>query len=255
MDINIIVRESSNGLTADGMITLGLGIITLFISLVTIRITKKQFSDDKRLTIKPYLNCEKEELIKESSLNKQVQNIKCYEHIIFMYGNVYGHMVGEDDYQFRLNVHNVGLGHAINCKITQVYTKNNEDDFKVIGLKKFLGPIKVTDNLEIDFNIKHTISNEHLELIGTGYNSFDEYLELNKKVYQESVKDIYMDIKYSDVLFNEYMVTIHFKFCNYIDYKSSLEDSKIVGIGTTLSICYEDSEEKLIKLNKNAFKK
>lgn len=257
MDINIIVSEASNGITADGIIGLFTSLIAIVISIWTMRQTSKQFKYDKRLSIKPYLNYEKEELIKGRPLSRdlaeQLQNLKGYETITFLYKGIFGSWFGEDHYQFKLILHNIGLGHAIKCNIDRVYMKNNEENFSIMYPKNFLGSIEVKEKIELIFNINYSISSEHSKLIGTYFKSFDDYVGPNKKVCTESTKDIYMDIKYYDVLFNEYMTTIHFKFFNYLETTNKFVDIKIDDIGTSFSICYEDSTEKLKKLNENAF--
>lgn len=259
MDINIIVEEASNGLTLDGVLGLLTSVIAICISIWTMRQTSKQFKEDKRLAIKPYLNYEKKELIEggqlAENLAKQLQNSKGFEKIIFFYNNMWGSHPGENYYQFRLTLHNIGLGHAIKCQIDRVYTKNNEEKFYIFYPQKFLGSIELKEKLELKFNIRYSINTEHSELIGTYFKSFEEYYEVNRKVYEESVKDIYMDIKYYDVLFNEYLTTINFKFANYLDNNNELSNITIDDIGTEFSICYECSEDKLIKLNKHVFKK
>lgn len=259
MDINIIVEGTSNGLTLDGIIGLATSTIAIFISIWTMKQTSKQFKEDKRLSIKPYLNYEKKELIEggqlASNLAKQLQELKGYESINFLYKGIWGNYLGEEYYQFRLILHNIGLGHAIKCTIDRVYTKNNEENFRIFYPKKFLGSIELKEKLELKFNIRYSINTEHSKLIGTCFKSFEEYGEVNSKVYEESIKDIYMDIKYYDVLFNEYITTIHFKFANYLDNNNKLIDITIDDIGTEFSICYEDSEDKLIKLNNHVFKK
>lgn len=253
MDINIILSESSNGLTADGMITLGLGIITLFISLVTIRITKKQFADDKRISIKPYFNCEIEPIDTDSNFKEAINKTQTFKwsHRITLKKKESNSKLNA--YPFKLILNNIGLGHAIDCEILGIKGNITENSNK----NKFLGVIQVNTEIALVINLGYFIESKYQGFVNTYFNTIEAFEVEKEKVANESLEKIYIDLKYTDVLGNIYIKTICLGFeikLNHIvsfNYTEGITGALCNSVSKEFKVLKEEGIERLITNSKS----
>ncbi|MFR1315341.1 MAG: hypothetical protein ACLSBN_06610 [Clostridium perfringens] len=219
----------------------GLGTIIAFLvtSFLNIKIQKEnnfllkeQFSQDKRLTIKPYLDLswydtDRNDIISINKNNpikliKNFPNFKCYQDL--------------------LEINNLGLGPAIDVKITKM-TLNNRDIildeditwFNSINInsKKFFG---------IDLAILE-INEEKQKL----YGNIDEI----EKKYNQS-KELYFRIEYGDILDNKYIKDVYLIITtnSIIEYNNDEDLYEMIdfsySIETNENKCYEKLKKRSI---------
>lgn len=239
-------------ITPDGLINLIIGLITFSISIWTIRVTKKQFKEEKRIGIKPYFNCEIEELDTSSSFKESIKETQTlqWNHYITL-------LNGKDKlntYQFKLILNNIGLGHAIDCQVLGIrgnITKNSNRSI-------FLGAVQVNKDIQLWLNLQYCIKNKYEKLFDTYYNTFDEFKLVQEHVKKETLEKIYIDLKYIDVFGNIYIKTICIGFNVKLNYfiRCSLNPNKLTNgvkcnsVTKEITIIKEESIESHISNSK-----
>lgn len=223
--VNTVIKAIVNFLGVDNLITILSALIGLIGVYLTIQFTRNQFNEDKRIGIKPHLN-----LI--------VKNIHCSgEYIIqkdraceFSDFDIYSvhreRIVGnyEDISYFfiELSIENIGLGHALNFKILDIYGENID-----AYIKENLSIIKKDDESKILLEVHKHVTSDFLDLLDTLNNDKEQKLNVLRssivantpyqKIYENptidqilrnnSKEEIYIDLEYYDLLTNRYKKT------------------------------------------------
>ena len=116
-----------NLLEVDHLITLLSSLIGLVGVYLTIQFTRNQFNEDKRIGIKPHLNL----IVKNTHCSGKyiIQKDIADEFSDYDVYSVYRERIIENykdiSYLFiELSIENIGLGHALNFKIVDIYGEN-----------------------------------------------------------------------------------------------------------------------------------
>lgn len=250
MYINIIISKALDGLTWDGILTLFTSLIAIFISVRAIKQAEYQFKESKRLDIKPYFNCKVEPLDFSSfknfeELNNDLHNLKWNQYFISTRNTFNeGH---SEDFKTKLILNNIGLGHAIDCKIMSITGMIEEKAYEY-----HIGEIQTNDSIQIGLNFKYFIEEKIKKIVGRSFDSIEEFEIFNESIKQETTEKIYINLKYIDLLENEYKKTICIAFCCGLIMSANIYDKEIRNIKCT-DICREvkfvSKESKEVGLN------
>lgn len=254
--INFIVE--GNGME---LISASIGLLGVY---WTIQYTRNQFNDDKRMGIKPYLDLS---ICNEDFANKFTASTEDKE-----YKNSYGSYFNSSTYYVdlksdcfkngslgffyaELDLENIGLGHAIDCKVVGIYGENNitriTEDISILKKdyksKIFLVITKVLKNEYVDLLEKFINCEEEKEKVREKFwlnKKFPNNYTVLDKLKNQSREEIYIDIEYKDMLNNKYKKTFCLELHFYIEKDLFLEKEIIKGTTRVLRTKYK---EKLIK--------
>lgn len=172
-----------------GVIAALLGFSGIFI---TIKHTDKQFSEDKRISIKPYIHAEI-----ERKMCVRHPDIKIKIPIKNSIDSIYN--------EISLGLTNIGLGPAIDFQIINIYSSKDiqlsmeKEILEVIDKEKFVG---------ILLDIKVDMDEGYGKLKGYKFDTDMQIEEIKRSIRHKSRMEIYIDFKYIDVLNNSYRKTI-----------------------------------------------
>lgn len=258
-------------ISVDGYVSIICSCITLIGTYITVKFAKSQVKEDKRISVKPFLYFRLGKMkgfyeAKEEELNKDYNNptndiyLSCLDYKKGDIGKIYV-------LNFKLEIENLGLGRAINCKIIKIYNKKymkNYMRFNKLTSNHNVN-ISVDEYKHINFNLVYELDNEKLQIIGKEIN-LDDFHKIREELIDNS-KTIYIDIIYKDLLNNKYLGTLPIKFgldviskepLIYQEYKHLLgsNESKklkceIIEYRPIISIYSNNFEEKFIKILKN----
>lgn len=180
-------------ITPDGWISF-IGIIVGFIGvIITIKHTKKQSEDDKKTSVKPYLDIKLENLFNSTNsfdfiTTNKLKNLNLY-----------------DKSSIGIEIGNLGQGNCLECKLIAIRI-----DGRKVNKGLNLGSIKVDKNTlrEVTFKTYYgDILNEvNEEFIGK--NIKDCPAEFENGTYKYHLNQIEMEFEYKDVLDNKYSKNI-----------------------------------------------
>lgn len=193
MDYIYIIFNFISEITSDGWIAL-LGIIVGFSGVYkTIKNSEEQFKEDKRISIKPYLDIK----LKNSTIDV------C--SLGFFKINEFKNRVLDDLDDIVIEITNLGQGNCLDCKLIEIRI----DGKKVNDEDRYIGNLKVDENMlrQITFN---TWYGDVLDQLKTyiGKNLNDCPNEFEDMIYRHFVNEIEMEFEYKDVLENKYRKTI-----------------------------------------------
>lgn len=178
---------------ADGWISL-LGSVLSFVGIfITIDYTKKQFKEDKRISIKPYLDitlkCPKNIGIIETITINKLEKLNLY-----------------DERNIGIEITNLGQGTCLECKVIEIRLngkKNNDESI-------YIGNIKTDENILRDItcitwygDILEKIKNKYI-----GKNIEGGYDEFKSRMSRDTLNVIELQFEYKDVFDNKYNKTI-----------------------------------------------
>lgn len=254
--INFIVKDS------------GMELISAFIGLLgvywTIQYTRNQFNDDKRMGTKPYLdlslcnqNCETEFTYKDED-NEHKMGYWEYlnENTYYVDPKNDSESKSGSFFYVELEIENIGLGHAIDYKIINIYGENSQSE-----IKENIDIIRKDDKSNMYIVISKRIENEYLTLLEEFINIKKEQLKIREefwisnqdqpenksiidKLITQSREEIYIDVEYKDILNNKYKKTFCLELHFYIEKDLFSEKDIIKGETRILRNKYN---EKLIK--------
>lgn len=182
--------------SSDGWLSF-LGALSGFaVIYITIKHEKKQFNEDKRISVKPYLNIilegtkstERYSNIGVISINYNNMNINLYENKVI-----------------NLVITNLGLGHCLRCEVIEIKLngiKLNED-------ASYIGNIGVNESRKGELMIVFWFG-DILENLKSKY--IDKQLgspeKCKEKINKSSLNTVELIMKYKDILGNEYKKNI-----------------------------------------------
>lgn len=258
MDINIILENLFKGITTDGVINLIVGMITFLFSLWTILTTKKHFREEKRISSKPYFNSKArllnfDELAVYNMSNDykdNFENIKLHHILNNKKLNKNGYR--KESYKFYLELSNIGLGNAINCKITEII-----GNIAIYRNPYFLGAIQKNESKSIGINFAYYMPKTYEEKLGGNFSKENSYLSnaLNSKLKEKTSQYVYIDLEYNDVFDNTYKKTICILFFISFEIEYSEECYTVKGFKKHIKIIEEESIEELKKHKFRTLKK
>lgn len=206
---------------------------------LTIKYARKQFRDEKRMQIRPYLNF----FIKSNAVEKNFSEIILERTKKIFNGTMYIEDIRSDIntkmlMDISLKIENLGLGHAINCKITDV--KSNKRSLYVRN-KSSLGNIK---NNEKEFTkLDFTLELMDIDILGENINfnvlDLNNLDKLEKLVHDKFSEEILITIEYEDILYNKYSYIL----C--INIGVFLKELVSLSYKVQSEILYEKCEEKV----------
>lgn len=209
----------------DNWITLLSSLIGLVGVYLTIQFTRNQFNEDKRIGIKPHLNL----IIKNTHCSGEyiVQKDIDIEYGDYDIYSVHRErIIGNEEsisfFSIDLSIENIGLGHALNYKILNIYGKNIDP-----YIMENLSIIKKESESNILLEIHKHVTTEFISLLDKINNDAEEKQNILidsiventpfQKIYKnptvrqvlkdDSKEKIYIDIEYSDLLTNRYKKT------------------------------------------------
>lgn len=250
----------------------GMELISAFIGLLgvywTIQYTRNQFNDDKRMGIKPYLDLSlrsqycSTEFTPDYEEDIYEEDNHCYRYINS--DTYYAHL--KDTFSHRegslslfyveLDLENIGLGHAIDYKLIDIYGENIKTK-----IKENISIIRKDDKSKIFIEISKMLKKEYLTFLDISINCEEEKARIEEKFWhgnedfpndytvidklkKQSREEIYIDVEYKDMLNNKYKKTFCLELLFYIDEGILAEKDIIKGRCRVLRNKYN---EKLIK--------
>lgn len=226
--VNTVIKAIVNFLNflgVDNLITILSALIGLIGVYLTIQFTRNQFNEDKRIGIKPHLNL----IVKNIHCSGKniIQKDRAYEFSDYDTYSVHrerivGNYKDTSYFLIELSIENIGLGHALNFKILDIYGENID-----AYIKENLSIIKKEDESKILLEVHKYITSDLLDLLYTLNNDKEEKLNVlissiventpDQKIYENpnidqilrnnSKEEIYIDIEYHDLLSNRYKKT------------------------------------------------
>ncbi|WP_346935317.1 hypothetical protein [Clostridium sp.] len=227
-----------------GFITALLGFSGIFI---TIRHTNKQFNEDKRISVKPYLDLSISKVIRPK-LGNDLYTAKDYS---FSYsGNIWINAdsgLGCYDLQCRLDIKNLGMGNALDCRILSVRPTSPFD----IEDNRVLGVIEPNKSGEISINIKYYDDDSKNKVL-TVYKEFNKSEQIYEYINNQTTRDIILLIEYKDILNNCYKKEFTLK-CNLAVYLESYNDTikEIKDMWLEITVDKERFKEEYIGIKKS----
>lgn len=229
----------------DNWITILCSFIGLLGVYLTIQFTRNQFREDKRIGIKPHLDLKLKDKIclgLDLTVDKNVNEKFCNNEETYFVDkkNMDGDIVVSFFY-IELDLENIGLGHALNYKIVDIYGENLESE-----IKENLKTIKKESKSKIWLIVYKYITQEDINLLDkvkNDYSQVDKILlskltfkahenpTIQDKLKTNSEENIYIDIEYNDLLGNKYkkIFCLELYFDLFIDFKKNecLLDGKV----------------------------
>ncbi|MEW8963279.1 hypothetical protein [Paraclostridium dentum] len=212
----------------DNWITLFSALIGLGGVYLTIQFTRSQFNEDKRVGIKPHLNLICKDVscwgdyIVESDIDDKFYTDNPYHLFRKMsFGNDESFSI----FYIALAIENIGLGHALNFRIINIYGENTQ-----ISIMENLSIIKKENELKILLEVEKYVQTKFISLLDQANNNdlekdkllmdtfssgvlFQEHpkdsedLTVTDKLINQSNEKIYIDVEYDDLLKNKYRKT------------------------------------------------
>lgn len=175
------------------------GILSFAGVWITIRYTRKQFKDDKRISVKPYLDIK----LNYFNIDKSILSFGNFS-INKLKDNKYKHDYEEEDILIEIN--NLGQGHCLECKLVKIIidNKNINDEYG------YIGNLTVNENILRKIKFK-TYYGDIVEKIKKKYidkNIDDCPEEFKQFTYNHLLKEVELQFEYKDVLDNKYRKTI-----------------------------------------------
>lgn len=189
-----ITPDFISDITPDGWIAL-FGIIGGFVGVYkTIKNSEKQFKDEKRISIKPYLD------IKLKGFCENENSFGIFKIGEFKKSNIYA--PGNIGLEFT----NLGLGNCLECKLVKVII----DDKNVNDEYGYIGNIKVDEKIirEITFKTWYENDLDKIKKEYIGKNKEDCPKEFGDGTYTRLLKKVELQFEYKDVLDNKYSKNI-----------------------------------------------
>lgn len=212
----------------DNWITLLSALIGLVGVYLTIQFTRSQFNEDKMVGIKPHLNliCKNNfcwgDYIVESDIDSNFYADNTYH--IFRKMN-FGTDQSISFFYIELIIENIGLGHALNFRIIDIYGENTQ-----VSIMENLSIVKKESELKILLEVEKYVKTEFISLLDQANNDdlekdklfmdmfssgviFHQYpkdskdLTVKDKLKNQSKEKIYIDVEYNDLLKNKYKKT------------------------------------------------
>lgn len=212
----------------DNWITLFSALIGLGGVYLTIQFTRSQFNEDKRVGIKPHLNLICKDVscwgdyIVESDIDDKFYTDNPYHLFRKMsFGNDESFSI----FYIALAIENIGLGHALNFRIINIYGENTQ-----ISIMENLSIIKKENELKVLLEVEKYVQTKFISLLDQANNNdlekdkllmdtfssgvlFQEHpkdskdLTVTDKLINQSKEKIYIDVEYDDLLKNKYRKT------------------------------------------------
>ena len=221
----------------DNWISILCALIGLLGVYYTIQFTRNQFKDDKRIGIKPYLDLRLKDKFcviskgDTSNLDSKYFN----EHLNFIRLSNYNSMLSI--FYIELDIENIGLGHALNCKVVDIYGENRTSE-----ISENLIVLKQEEKSKIWLYVEKIKKKEYIELFEKAYECYVEELviieeqlnngeliqgtetsdTINEELKSISKEEIYIDIEYNDMLDNKYKKTFCIELYYYVDMTFSI---------------------------------
>lgn len=174
-----------------GVIAALLGFSGIFI---TIRHTDKQFREDKRISVKPYLNMTNICEITSDSLNPH--------NIIFINGDGFNrNCLKRFNLKIKLEFENLGIGNALDCRILSITSTSKI--YKLVGEDIVFGAISSNKNKDIRLEIEY-YDDGHIENKIYNYKASNITQEIHEYIRKETSRDIEILVEYKDILNNWY---------------------------------------------------
>lgn len=225
----------------DNWITLFSALIGLGGVYLTIQFTRSQFNEDKRVGIKPHLNLICKDVscwgdyIVESDIDDKFYTDNLYH--LFRKMN-FGNDESFSIFYIALAIENIGLGHALNFRIINIYGENTQ-----ISIMENLSIVKKENELNIFLEAEKYVTTEFINLLDQANNDdlerkklftdifasgsiFQKYpkdyndLTVKDKLRNQSKEKIYIDVEYNDLLKNKYKKT----FCIELSFDLALKN-------------------------------
>lgn len=182
--------------SADGWLSFLGSSFGFIIIVITIKHERKQFNEDKRVNIKPYLEITLEG-VKESEWNSSFGSILIND--TQMNRNIY------KDHKINVVMTNLGLGHCLGCMLIKMKLNSNMLNKETI----YIGNIKIdsTKKYKLEFrvwygDIQEKLKKQYIDK----YTQYDKQIE--DEIYKETLNTLELLLEYKDTLGNKYNKTI-----------------------------------------------
>lgn len=264
----------------DNWITLLSALIGLGGAYLTIQFTRNQFNEDKRIGIKPHLNLICKDVscwgdyIVESDIDDKFHTDNPYH--LFRKMN-FGNDESFSIFYIALAIENIGLGHALNFRIINIYGENTQ-----ISIMENLSIVKKENELKILLEVEKYVQTKFISLLDQANNNkleknkllldifspgilFQEHpkdskdLTVRDKLINQSKEKIYIDVEYDDLLKNKYRKTFCIELYFDLDFKNGttkpLIDDKFPDylLAGNVKVLDVESKEILIPLKNKLF--
>ncbi|MEF9991338.1 MAG: hypothetical protein RR657_01620 [Peptostreptococcaceae bacterium] len=177
-------------ITADGWISF-IGSILSFVGVfITISCAKKQFKDDKKISVKPYL---------DMKLKNDEQDLDFIDSITI---NKFKSRNGLDRQNINVEITNLGQGNCLECKLIEIKLNGN----KVNNEVRYIGNIETNKNILSGITFK-TWYEDILQEIREKYigkdikDCPDDFKSFSHRCF---LKEIELKFEYKDILENKY---------------------------------------------------
>jgi len=185
--------------TADGWLSFLGSLFGFVIIFITIQHERKQFNEDKRMNIKPYLDITFEG-VKESEWNNSLGLIPINDTKMNI--NIYN----EDERSVVIT--NLGLGHCLECMLIDM--KLNGKNFNILNEEPiYIGKLKIdsTKKYKLKFKVWYGDIQERLRKQYKGTHIRDNK-KIKEEIYNETLNTLELLLEYKDILGNKYNKTI-----------------------------------------------
>ncbi len=180
--------------SADGWLSFLAGLFGFLGIFITIQFNNKQFNEDKRISVKPYLNMTN---IAEITSDNLIPH-----YIVFINGDGFnGNCLKRFNVKFKLEFENLGIGNALDCRILLITSTSKI--YKSVGGESVLGAIISDKNKDIRLGIEY-YDDEHIENKIYNYKGSNITQEIHDYIRKETSRDIKILVEYKDILNNWY---------------------------------------------------
>ena len=202
----------------DNWITILCSFMGLLGVYLTIQFTRNQFREEKRIGIKPHLDLKLKDKLclgADLTLDKNVNEKFCNNEETYYVDKIMkdGDILVSFFY-IELDLENIGLGHALNCEIVDIYGEDLESK-----IKENLKTLKKESKSKMWLIVYKYITQEDINLIDKVKNDFSQEEKIlmkmltfkandkptiKDKLKTNSAENIYIHIEYNDLLGNKY---------------------------------------------------
>lgn len=180
--------------SADGWLSFLGALLGFAIIFITIKHEKKQFNEDKRISVKPYLNM--------TNIAEITQENLLPHNVIFINGDGFNKEgLKRFDLKIKIEFENIGVGNALDCRILAI--TSTYKPCKVIGENIVLGVISTNKNKEIHLKIIY-YDDEDIENKIHSKESSNITQEIHEYIRKETSREIKILLEYKDILNNWY---------------------------------------------------